>query len=71
MKAVMAESPSTEKLIQGLRQRIKVLDHDQNRAMRIAAYHLTNKQATQDIEDRGKRLNDLRRELLNLIHSQK
>jgi hypothetical protein len=61
----------TEKQIENLRERIKKLDHDQNRAMKIAAYLPTSKQATQDDEDRGKRLAELRRELLDLIRSQK
>lgn len=58
-------------LIEKLRERIKKLDHDQNRAMELAAYVTMSKQATQDYDERAQRLTELRRELLNLMQGQK
>jgi hypothetical protein len=64
-------TPATEAAIENLRDRIKKLDDLQNRAMELAAFLPMSKKETQNHEERGQRLNDLRRVLLNLMQNRK
>lgn len=61
----------TVELIASLRERIKKLDCDHNRDRKIAAFITMNRQETFNYEDRAQRLSELRRELLDLMRSQK